>query len=149
MSSHTPSGSQLEITDRISIPLAEFRFEYMRASGPGGQNVNKVSSKVRLRWNVVESPSVDPGVKQRIKENYRSRLNSDGEFLVTSQKTRDREVNREDCLEKLAEMIRQVASPPRRRRKTRPTRASKERRLKGKKQRSQQKRLRRKPRRDG
>jgi ribosome-associated protein len=140
-----PSVDQLLVNDSVSIPLAEFEFEYMRSSGPGGQNVNKTSTKVRLRWNVVDSPSIDEGLLQRIQQNYRSRITGEGEFLVTSQKTRDRETNRADCLEKLAEMIRQVATPPKKRRPTRPTRGSKERRLQNKKQRSQRKEMRRPP----
>ena len=139
------SGDCLIVNDRMSIPMSEFDYEYMRSSGPGGQNVNKTSTKVRLRWKVVESPSLDAGLLERIQANYRSRITGDGEFLVTSQRTRDRESNRADCLEKLAEMIRQVASPPKKRRPTRPTRGSKERRLKNKKQRSQRKELRRRP----
>ncbi len=139
------SGDCLIVNEWMSIPMSEFDFEYMRSSGPGGQNVNKTSTKVRLRWRVVESPSLDDGVLERIQANYRSRITGDGEFLVTSQRTRDRESNRADCLEKLAEMIRQVASPPKKRRTTRPTRGSKERRLKNKKQRSQRKELRRRP----
>ena len=140
-----PAGDQLLVNDSVSIPLAEFDFEYMRSSGPGGQNVNKTSTKVRLRWNVVDSPSIDEGLLQRIQQNYRSRITGEGEFLVTSQRTRDRETNRADCLEKLAEMIRQVATPPKKRRPTRPTRGSKERRLQNKKQRSQRKEMRRPP----
>ena len=140
-----PAVDQLLVNDSVAIPLAEFEFEYMRSSGPGGQNVNKTSTKVRLRWNVVDSPSIDEGLLQRIQQNYRSRITGEGEFLVTSQKTRDRETNRADCLEKLAEMIRQVATPPKKRRPTRPTRGSKERRLQNKKQRSQRKEMRRPP----
>lgn len=140
-----PAGDQLVVNDRVSIPLSEFDFEYMRSSGPGGQNVNKTSTKVRLRWSVVDSPSIDGGLRQRIQETYRTRITGEGEFLVTSQRTRDQEANRADCLEKLAEMIRQVAVPPRKRRPTRPTRGSKERRLKNKKQRSRRKEMRRKP----
>ena len=140
-----PAGDQLLVNDSVSIPLAEFDFEYIRSSGPGGQNVNKTSTKVRLRWNVVDTPSIDEGLLQRIQQNYRSRITGEGEFLVTSQRTRDRETNRADCLEKLAEMIRQVATPPKKRRPTRPTRGSKERRLQNKKQRSQRKEMRRPP----
>ena len=142
----TPSGDgQLVVDSRVSIPLGEFDFEYMRSSGPGGQKVNKTSTKVRLRWPVLSSQSIDEGLRQRIQETFRTRITADGEFLVTSQRTRDREANRSDCLEKLAEMIRQVSAPPRKRRPTRPTRASKERRLKQKKQRSRQKQMRTRP----
>ncbi len=143
--SSVPAGDRLVVNNRVSIPMSEFEFEYMRSSGPGGQNVNKTSTKVRLRWNVAASPSIDSGLNQRIREAYRTRITGDGEFLVTSQRTRDRDSNRTDCLEKLAEMIRQVATPPRKRRPTRPTRGSKERRLKSKKQRSRRKEMRRKP----
>jgi len=140
-----PAGDHLIVTNRVSIPLSEFGFEYMRSSGPGGQNVNKTSTKVRLRWNVIDSSNIDDGLRQRIQDAYRTRINGEGEFLVTSQRTRDQDTNRADCLEKLAEMIRRVATPPRKRRPTRPTRGSKERRLKNKKQRSRRKEMRRKP----
>ncbi|MEC9010187.1 MAG: alternative ribosome rescue aminoacyl-tRNA hydrolase ArfB [Planctomycetota bacterium] len=143
--SSVPAGDRLVVNNRVSIPMSEFEFEYMRSSGPGGQNVNKTSTKVRLRWNVAASPSIDSGLSQRIRDAYRTRITGDGEFLVTSQRTRDQDSNRTDCLEKLAEMIRQVATPPRKRRPTRPTRGSKERRLKSKKQRSRRKEMRRKP----
>ncbi|GIS63600.1 MAG: hypothetical protein CM1200mP2_58250 [Planctomycetaceae bacterium] len=141
---HTPPASDghLIVDSRVSIPLTEFDFEYMRSSGPGGQKVNKTSTKVRLRWSVVDSPSIDEALRQRVGETFRTRITADGEFLVTSQRTRDREANRSDCLEKLAEMIPQVSAPPRKRRPTRPTRASKERRLKQKKQRSRRKQMR-------
>lgn len=140
-----PADSHLVVDSRVSIPLAEFDYEYMRSSGPGGQKVNKTSTKVRLRWRVLCSPSIDEGLRERIQETFRTRITGEGEFLVTSQRTRDRETNRSDCLEKLAEMIRQVSTPPRKRRPTRPTRASKERRLKQKKQRSRQKQMRSRP----
>ena len=139
------SDGHLIVDSRVSIPLTEFDFEYMRSSGPGGQKVNKTSTKVRLRWSVVDSPSIDEALRQRVGETFRTRITADGEFLGTSQRTRDREANRSDCLEKLAEMIRQVSTPPRKRRPTRPTRASKERRLKQKKQRSRRKQMRARP----
>jgi len=142
----TPAADgHLVVDSRVSIPLAEFDYEYMRSSGPGGQKVNKTSTKVRLRWRVLCSPSIDEGLRERIQKTFRTRITGEGEFLVTSQRTRDRETNRSDCLEKLAEMIRQVSTPPRKRRPTRPTRASKERRLKQKKQRSRQKQMRSRP----
>ena len=140
-----PADGHLVVDSRVSIPLAEFDYEYMRSSGPGGQKVNKTSTKVRLRWRVLCSPSIDEGLRERIQKTFRTRITGEGEFLVTSQRTRDRETNRSDCLEKLAEMIRQVSTPPRKRRPTRPTRASKERRLKQKKQRSRQKQMRSRP----
>ena len=139
------SGDVLEVTGRLRIPLREFSYEFMRSSGPGGQNVNKVNTKVRLRWPVVGSPSLPEPLRQRILERYRRRINTDGELLVTSQRYRDQERNRSDCLEKLAGLLREVATTPRRPRPTRPTRASKERRLEGKRRRSRRKQLRQSP----
>ena len=136
----------LEVTAAVRIPLAEFSFEYMRSSGPGGQNVNKLNTKVRLRWPLAGSPSVDDALRERIEQKYRRRINGVGEFLVTSQRYRDQERNRADCLEKLAELLREVAAPPRRRRPTRPTRAARQRRLDRKKRHSRQKHLRQQPR---
>lgn len=135
----------LEVTGRLRIPLQEFSYEFMRSSGPGGQNVNKVNTKVRLRWPVADSPSLQESLRQRILERYRRRINTEGELLVTSQRYRDQERNRNDCLEKLGALLREVAEAPRRRRPTRPTRASKERRLEGKRRRSRRKQLRRSP----
>ena len=117
----------------------------MRSSGPGGQNVNKVNTKVRLRWAVQRAASVGESLRERIRLKYRRRITAEGEFLVTSQRFRDQDRNRADCLEKLAALIRDVAVAQRPRRPTRPTRASKERRLNQKRRRSRRKQLRRSP----
>jgi len=126
----------LEISDRLRISDEEFSWSFVRSSGPGGQNVNKVASKAVLRWSVVASPSVPDDIKARLKQQQRSRITSEGDLLLTSQRYRDQERNRLDCLEKLAEMLRAASVAPKTRRKTKPSRGARERRLAAKKRRS-------------
>jgi ribosome-associated protein len=128
-----------DVTDAIRIPDDEFRWEYARSGGPGGQNVNKVASKATLRWAVAASLSIPPAVKQRLLAAHPAHVTVEGEFLVTSQKYRDQERNRQDCLDKLADMLRRAAVPPKVRRPTKPTKASDRRRLEDKKRQSQRK----------
>ncbi|MBM4253552.1 MAG: aminoacyl-tRNA hydrolase [Deltaproteobacteria bacterium] len=113
----------------IRIPESEFEFGYARGSGPGGQNVNKVNSKVVLTWNCQTSPSLTPAVKKRFLERYASRLRSDGAVVISSDRFRDQKRNADDCRDKLAAMIEEVRLAPIERRPTKPTRGSKERRL--------------------
>ena len=108
----------------------------MRSGGPGGQNVNKVASRAVLRWQASASPSLPTGVKDRFLTQQRSRLTTAGELILTSQRFRDQERNKQDCLDKLRAMIRQALVPPRPRRPTRPGRAARERRLEAKRRRS-------------
>jgi ribosome-associated protein len=126
----------LEVNDRIRIPDDEFSWMFVRSSGPGGQNVNKVASKAVLRWNVNASPSVPDDVKARLGQQQRRRITGDGDLLLTSQRYRDQERNRLDCLEKLTEMLRAATVIPKARRKTKPSRGAKERRLAEKRRRS-------------
>ncbi len=126
----------LEISDRICIPDEEFSWSFVRSGGPGGQNVNKVASKAVLRWNVVASPSLPDDIKNRLQKQQQSRITNDGDLLLTSQRYRDQERNRFDCLDKLAEMIRAATVVPKKRRKTKPSRGAHERRLAAKKRRS-------------
>ncbi len=133
------------MTELVSIPLDEFRFEFARSGGPGGQNVNKVNSKAVLRWKPAESPSLPLAVRDRLLRAVASRLTKEGELLVTSQLTRDQGRNVEDCLDKVRELVLAAARPPRPRRPSRPTLASKVRRVEAKLRRSTTKRLRRKP----
>jgi ribosome-associated protein len=123
----------LEITPNLSLNPSEISFTYARSGGPGGQNVNKVSSKVILRWNPVRSPSLPEDVRGRFLAQQRSKLTNEGEILVTSQKTRDQGRNTEDCLEKLRTMILRALLPPKVRKATKPSRGAKERRLTDKK----------------
>ena len=133
----------LDINDRIRIPDEEFSWSFARSGGPGGQNVNKVASKAVLRWNVTASPSLPADVKARLEQQQRNRITTDGDLLVTSERYRDQERNREDCLEKLRQMVLQASRPPKVRKKTKPSRGAKERRLAAKRRRSATKAIRR------
>ena len=126
----------LEVNDRIRIPDEEFTWSFVRSGGPGGQNVNKVASKAVLRWNVVASPSLPDDIKARLRQQQSRRITGDGDLLISSQRYRVQERNRLDCLEKLGDMLRAAAVRPKVRRKTKPSRGSKERRLAAKKRRS-------------
>lgn len=135
----------LTVNDRVQIPLSEFEFNYVRASGPGGQNVNKVSSKVQLRWPVEESPSLPDDVARRFHKQNRRRINSEGVFVLSSQRYRDQPRNKADCLEKLAALLEEASRRPRRRKKTKVPRRARERRLREKRRRSETKQRRRPP----
>lgn len=135
----------LEVNDRIHIPDGELQWSFVRSSGPGGQNVNKVASKAVLRWDLAASPSVPDEVKARLHALYRSRITQEGELILSSQLYRDQERNREDCLEKLRALILQAAKRPKVRKATRPTRSSKRRRVEAKRRRSGVKQQRRTP----
>jgi ribosome-associated protein len=135
----------LVVNARIRIPHEEFAFKHARSSGPGGQNVNKVNSKVTLRWRPLESPSLPDEVRQRFATRFASRLLTDGSLLIACERSRSQPLNREGCLEQLSCMLVSVATPPKRRKATRPTRASKTRRVNDKRRRSGTKRLRGSP----
>ena len=126
----------LEVTNSIRIPLDEFEWSFARSGGPGGQNVNKVASKAVLRWNFDQSPSVPDEVKARFRERFPTRLTTEGEVVLSSELTRDQGRNREDCLVKLAELLRAVARPPKTRRPTKPTKGSQRRRVEAKRRQS-------------
>ena len=139
------SLSHLEVTARIRIPVDELRITHSRSSGPGGQNVNKVNSKVTIHWPVVDSPNLPADVRTRFLDKYRRRINKQGELVIHSQRYRDQERNISDCFDKIKELLLDVATPPKYRKPTRPTRGSKERRIREKKSRSQTKQGRRPP----
>lgn len=124
----------------MRLPLEEIEFTFARGAGPGGQNVNKVSSKARLRWNVVASQWLPDPVKRRFCRLFENRITKEGDLVLASDRFRDQLRNREDCLERLERMIREAASPPKKRRPTKPTRSSQSKRLESKKRHSWKKR---------
>ncbi len=133
----------LEVNSRIRIPPSEFEWTYVRSSGPGGQNVNKVNSKAVLRWSVAHSPSLPADVRERFLARYRSRITVEGDFIVVSQRYRDQGRNVADVLEKLTALVAAVAVPAKKRRPTKPTRGSVRRRVETKQARSRTKKMRR------
>lgn len=139
------SKDVLRVTVRIQIPLDEFTFEHSRSSGPGGQNVNKVNSKVALRWRPLESPTLPDDVRQRFAARFASKLLTDGSLLIACEKSRSQMLNREGCLNQLSEWLKEVAVPPKKRRPTKPTRGSQTRRLNEKRRRSDTKKMRGSP----
>ncbi len=135
----------LIVDERICIPLRELRFDFARSSGPGGQNVNKVASKAVLHWDVTRSAALPDCVRERFVAKYRRRISKEGKLVLQSQRFRDQGRNVAACTEKLRQMVLDVAAPPKRRRPTRPTRGSIERRLTTKRRATTRKRLRRRP----
>jgi ribosome-associated protein len=129
----------------FAIPERELAFSFARSSGPGGQNVNKTETKATLRWDVTRSPSLPEDVRARFVRAFATRITNEGELVLSSQRHRDRARNIDDCLAKLAAMLRSVETPRRKRRPTRPGRGAVERRLSEKKRRGGAKRERRRP----
>jgi ribosome-associated protein len=137
--------SMPEIKGRLQVPENELSWTFVRSSGPGGQNVNKVASKAVLRWHMAANTSIPDEVKVRLKFLQRNRITVEGDLLVQSQRFRDQERNRADCLDKLRDLVSQAAARPRPRKATQPTRGARERRLQTKRRRGQIKAGRRRP----
>lgn len=132
----------IRVTRNIAIDESEIQEEFIRSSGPGGQNVNKVATAVQLRFDVVHSSSLPDDVRQRLIELSHSRISEDGVLIINAQRFRTQRRNRQDAMERLVELVREATHKPKIRRKTRPTLASKMRRLETKQHRSATKRLR-------
>jgi len=132
----------IRITPDIAIDENELSERFIRASGPGGQNVNKLSSAVQLRFDVATSASLPEDVKLRLIRLAGQRMTEDGVLIIDARRFRTQERNRHDALERLVALVRQAAQRPKPRKKTRPTLASRRRRLAGKRQRGKTKRMR-------
>lgn len=132
----------IPITDTLSIDESDITVEFILASGPGGQNVNKVATAVQLRFAVVGNTTLPDDVQECLARLAGKRFTANGDILLTSRRYRTQERNRRDAMEKLVDILRRAAEPPRPRKKTRPSKASVQARLQKKKQHSTTKRLR-------
>jgi ribosome-associated protein len=133
----------IEITPSLWIDESEITLDFIRSSGPGGQNVNKVATAVQLRFDVAASPSLPEDVKTRLLHLAGSRMTSEGMLMIDAHQYRTQEQNRADALLRLVDLLRQAAQPPKPRKKTRPTAAAKARRIDEKRRRGEIKRMRR------
>lgn len=133
----------LHVTDDLFLPRAELGYRASRAGGPGGQHVNTSSTRVELIWDVAGSPSLTEAQRERIREKLANRISGEGLLLLAEGGSRSQHQNKEVVTERLRELLRQALHTPKPRRKTRPTRASRERRRRAKKIRSEVKRMRR------
>jgi ribosome-associated protein len=132
----------LVVSEHIAIPDEELEWKFIRSSGPGGQNVNKVASAVQLRFLLPQNTSLPAAVRSRLQRLAGQRLIDDGTILISARNERSQEQNRRAALERLADLVRAALIEPKIRKKTRPTRASKERRIDTKKRRAGTKRQR-------
>lgn len=132
----------IRIAPEICIRESELKLDFIRSSGPGGQNVNKVATAVQLRYDVFRSPSLPEPVRQRLVRIAGKRVSKEGVLLIDARRFRTQERNRQDAVERLVQWIRRASERPKKRIKTQPTSGSRERRLEGKRQRSETKRLR-------
>jgi ribosome-associated protein len=132
----------ISVTPSISIDESEIHLRFVRASGPGGQNVNKVSTAVQLKFDVGNSPSLPGDVRTRLIRLAGRRITQDGILIIEARQFRTQERNREDAIERLVELIRRATEKPKLRKKTKPSRAAKERRIESKKQRGKVKKMR-------
>jgi ribosome-associated protein len=133
----------IRVTGTITIDEDEIHQQFIRASGPGGQNVNKVATAVQLRFDVAHSPSLPEEVRERLSRLAGKRMTKEGYLIIDARRFRTQEQNRQDAVARLVDLIRQAAQRPKIRKRTKPTPASKERRLESKRRRAKIKQLRR------
>ncbi len=133
----------IRVTRSIAIAEGEIRLEFVRASGPGGQHVNKVATAAQLRFDVQRSPNLPEEVRERLVRLAGRRMTTDGVLVIEARRYRSQDRNRQDAIDRLVTLIRRAAEKPKVRRKTKPTRASKEERLESKRRRGRTKRMRR------
>jgi ribosome-associated protein len=134
--------TKIKVTGNIQLDEWELRESFIRASGPGGQHVNKASTAVQLRFNVERSPNLPDDVRRRLAQQAASQITEEGDLIIEANRFRSQERNRAEARQRLVELVRRATRKPKRRKKTRPTRASNERRLRNKKRRGEKKRLR-------
>ena len=134
----------MEVAKNIIVEDSELKFSFARSGGPGGQHVNKTSSKVILHWKIADSPGVSAAMKARFRKQYRTRINDEGELVIDSDESRSQHRNREIVIEKLKEMLLAVAKPPKRRIPTKPSKAARKKRRVKREQHSKKKQLRKK-----
>ncbi len=137
-------AKRIKITGNLFLPEDELQFKFVRSSGPGGQNVNKVSTAVQLRFDLLHSPSLPDSVKQRLYSLVPKRITREGILLIEAQQHRTQERNRNEAVRRLVALLRQAALKPKRRLPTHPSAAAKRKRLEAKKRRSEIKKMRRK-----
>jgi len=133
----------MRITAGLTIPDEELSWSFARSGGPGGQNVNKSNTRAVLHWNLAANTTLPAGVRERLRALSRNRLTTNGELVIQSQTHRSQERNRQACLDKLCQLVRQAATPPRLRQATQPTHRSQHRRLQAKRRHSHRKEQRR------
>lgn len=127
---------------KITVPYHELEFSFVRSSGPGGQNVNKVNSKAVLRWKIIESASLPILMRERILTKLATRMTTEGDLILMSDRFRDQKMNKDDCIEKLAELLEWASHLPKARKATKPTRSAKRRTLEGKGRNAEKKKFR-------
>jgi len=137
--------TEIRVTNRVRIPASEVELAYARSGGPGGQHVNKTASKVQLRWNALESAALSDADRELLQKRLASKLTKDGDLIVSSERYRDQSRNVDDAVERFTHVVRRAIRRPTPRKKTKPSRASRERRLQAKRHRSERKRQRRSP----